>query len=156
AAANEALNKIAQRELRRLPGCRVIAFNWGPWDGGMVTGSLKPLFEREGLGLIPPEAGARLVVEEIERRHDAPVELVVLAEPVPASRVAGEPIQEVEADESSNGKLVQVLERKIDLDALPVIRSHVIDGHAVLPLALILEWLAEGALHRHPGLALIG
>src|ERR1700720_935012 len=43
-----------------------------------------------------------------------------------------------------------------DLDALPVIRSHVIDGHAVLPLALILEWLAEGALHRHPGLAVLG
>ena len=37
-----------------------------------------------------------------------------------------------------------------------MIRSHVIDGHAVLPLALILEWLAEGALHRHPGLVVRG
>ena len=45
-----------------------------------------------------------------------------------------------------------VFERRIDLGSLPVIRSHVIDGHAVLPMALILEWLAEGALHRHPGL----
>ena len=49
-----------------------------------------------------------------------------------------------------------VLERRIDLDVLPVIKSHVIDGHAVLPMALILEWLAEGALHRHPGLAVMG
>jgi polyketide synthase-like dehydratase family protein len=37
-----------------------------------------------------------------------------------------------------------------------VIRSHVIDGHAVLPLALSLEWLAEAALHRHPGMVVQG
>jgi hypothetical protein len=37
-----------------------------------------------------------------------------------------------------------------------VLRCHVIDGHAVLPLALILEWLAEGALHRHPGMVVRG
>ena len=59
AAANEALNKWAQRAARRLPECRVVALNWGPWDGGMVTASLKPLFEREGLGLIPLEAGGQ-------------------------------------------------------------------------------------------------
>src|SRR5208283_4575464 len=52
----------------------------------------------------------------------------------------------------SNGKMEPVFERRIDLGSLPVIRSHVIDGHAVLPMALMLEWLAEGALHRHPGL----
>ena len=49
-----------------------------------------------------------------------------------------------------------VFERKVDLRSLPVIRSHVIDGHAVLPMALILEWLAEGALHRHPGMVVRG
>ena len=50
----------------------------------MVTGSLKPLFEREGLGLIPLEAGARLVVEELETARTGPVEIVVLADPTPA------------------------------------------------------------------------
>ncbi|MBV8488041.1 MAG: SDR family NAD(P)-dependent oxidoreductase, partial [Planctomycetaceae bacterium] len=37
ATANEWLNKWAQRSAREHPRCRVVAFNWGPWDGGMVT-----------------------------------------------------------------------------------------------------------------------
>jgi NAD(P)-dependent dehydrogenase (short-subunit alcohol dehydrogenase family) len=54
AAANEWLNKWAQRSAKEHPRCRVVAFNWGPWDGGMVTAALKPMFQREGLGLIQP------------------------------------------------------------------------------------------------------
>src|SRR5262249_20930872 len=38
----------------------------------------------------------------------------------------------------------------------PVLRDHVIDGRGVLPLALTLEWLAQGALQRNPGLVLCG
>ena len=53
AAANEFLNKWAQRAAMEHTGCRTVAFNWGPWNGGMVSDSLKPIFEREGLGLIP-------------------------------------------------------------------------------------------------------
>ena len=160
AAANEWLNKWAQRMARRLSACRVVAFNWGPWDGGMVTGALKPMFEREGLGLIAPADGARLLVNEIHPSGNCPVEVVVLASPTHiASAVAAGPAPEGGSEgaasprsHQSNGKMEPVFERRIDLGSLPVIRSHVIDGHAVLPMALILEWLAEGALHRHPGL----
>ena len=168
AAANEWLNKWAQRMARRLAACRVVAFNWGPWDGGMVTGALKPLFEREGLGLIAPAEGARLLVDEIHPSGNRPVEVVVLASPAhpaSASAVATIPAPEGGGEGAgaasprshrSNGKMEPVFERRIDLGSLPVIRSHVIDGHAVLPMALILEWLAEGALHRHPGLVVAG
>ena len=55
----------------RLPQCRVVSFNWGPWAGGMVTDALKPIFEQEGLALIPLDAGARLVVEEARRGRAA-------------------------------------------------------------------------------------
>ena len=41
AAANEALNKWAQQQSVRLPHCRVVSYNWGPWAGGMVNDSLK-------------------------------------------------------------------------------------------------------------------
>ena len=34
---------------------------------------------------------------------------------------------------------------------MPVLRSHVIKGHPVLPTAIIIEWLAHGALHANPG-----
>jgi hypothetical protein len=37
-----------------------------------------------------------------------------------------------------------------------VLRSHIIDGRPVVPMALILEWLAHGALHRNPGLLFHG
>jgi hypothetical protein len=34
--------------------------------------------------------------------------------------------------------------------------SHVLGGKAVLPVALILEWLAHAAMHRNPGLEFLG
>jgi Polyketide synthase dehydratase len=39
---------------------------------------------------------------------------------------------------------------------MPVLRSHVIKAHAVLPVALAIEWLAHAALHANPGLAFHG
>ncbi len=164
AAANEWLNKWAQRSAKEHPQCRVVAFNWGPWDGGMVTAALKPMFQREGLGLIQPADGARLLVEEIQAGGDRPVEIVVLArpdapgkEPLAHGQGNGHAAVTGEArDTRESDTMEPVFERRIDLDSLPVLRCHVIDGHAVLPLALILEWLAEGALHRHPGMVVRG
>ena len=37
-----------------------------------------------------------------------------------------------------------------------MLRSHVIDGRAVVPASLVLEWLVQGALQRNPGLAFLG
>jgi hypothetical protein len=124
----------------------------------MVTPSLRALFEREGLGVIPLEDGASLLVEELGRAERGPVEIVVLAAQgeavaLPSTRpVAGAS----PAHSGANGKPETVLQRNVSLDALPVLRSHVIDGHAVLPMAIILEWLAEGAIHRHPGMVADG
>jgi hypothetical protein len=42
------------------------------------------------------------------------------------------------------------------LERAPVLRAHVIDGRAVLPLALTLEWLAHAAMHGHPGMVFHG
>ena len=45
----------------------------------MVTAALRPLFEAEGIALIPPAAGARYLVDEIQATAaGAPVEVVVL------------------------------------------------------------------------------
>ncbi len=69
AAANEVLNKIARREAVRRPDCRVVAVNWGPWDGGMVTPALKPLFASEGVGLIPLAEGHVISSTKSPRKH---------------------------------------------------------------------------------------
>ena len=67
AAANEVLNKTAQAEARRRTETRVVSFNWGPWDGGMVTPALRKVFESENIGLIPPQDGGEFLVRELQR-----------------------------------------------------------------------------------------
>ena len=88
AAANEVLNKIAQQQARKRPTCRVLSLNWGPWDGGMVTPQLRRLFEREGVGVIPLEAGANHLLRELATPTDGPVEIVITANPGPGRSAA--------------------------------------------------------------------
>jgi NAD(P)-dependent dehydrogenase (short-subunit alcohol dehydrogenase family) len=151
AMANEALNKLAQREARRRPGCRVVSVNWGPWDGGMVTPPLKKIFEREGVGLIAPAAGGDFLVRELGG-SPGDVEVTALAGELPAS---AEPPHAV-SPPPAPPPLPLAFERVIDLESCPVLRSHVLDGRPVMPLALTLEWLAHAALHHNPGLTFHG
>ncbi len=153
AAANEALNKIGQALATQLPETRVVSFNWGPWDGGMVDASLAAVFQREGIGLIPLEAGARVLVDAIESAPGEPVELVVIAGEPPQTAA---PAPGRSATVPSAGDAECIARRELSVASAPVLASHVIDGHAVLPMALILEWLAEAAVQRHPGLVLEG
>jgi acyl transferase domain-containing protein/acyl carrier protein len=152
AIANEVLNKLAQQQARRLPRCRVISVNWGPWDGGMVSPTLKKVFAQEGIGLIPLEAGANYLVEELRSPARDAVEVVVLASG--AATVRERPSQALPDGRGSDLPLafVRVLERA----AHPVLESHILDGRPVLPTVLILEWLAHGSLHQNPGLLFHG
>lgn len=72
AMANEVLNKTAQyyakQQNNKNPNsdkCRFISINWGPWEGGMVSASLKNAFLKRGIDLIPLKAGAESFVDEI-------------------------------------------------------------------------------------------
>jgi hypothetical protein len=47
-------------------------------------------------------------------------------------------------------------ERVLDVAGHPFLRSHVLDGRAVLPVAVAMEWLAHAATHANPGLCLQG
>jgi acyl transferase domain-containing protein len=153
AAANEVLNKYAQREAKARPNCKVVALNWGPWDGGMVTDALKPLFEAEGVGLIPLAEGARLVAEEFRSGRGGSVEVVVLG---PGTRSVPTVSERPATRVIETPALSPVFERAMDVASMPVLRAHVLDGRPVLPLALIIEWLAHGALQRNPGLTFCG
>jgi hypothetical protein len=53
-------------------------------------------------------------------------------------------------------RLATVFERVLTLEDAPILRSHVLAGRAVVPLALSAEWLAHAALHGHPGLVFMG
>ncbi|MBI4676669.1 MAG: SDR family NAD(P)-dependent oxidoreductase [Elusimicrobia bacterium] len=141
ALANEVLNKAAWSVSLRRPGCRVSSINWGPWSGGMVTPALRGVFEREGVGVLELEAGARHFVSDITAGPGAPVETVVCAPARAATPQRG---------------LSTAFTRDMDLALHPFLSSHVINGRPVLPLAVTLEWLAHGALHGNPGLAFHG
>ncbi|MFQ5654825.1 MAG: SDR family NAD(P)-dependent oxidoreductase, partial [Planctomycetota bacterium] len=179
AVANEILNKLAQREARRRPGTRVVSINWGPWAGGMVTAELAAIFEREGIGLIPTARGAEVLLEEIARDPHAPVEVVVLAggpsatgsDPEPGEPEALKSRGAVKASEAAAGTgivaqkhaaaepgaaLRPALEIELTLARFPFLASHVMDGRAVLPMAMMLEWFAHAALHENPGLVFHG
>ncbi len=157
AMANEALNKIAQQFSAHNPNCRVVAINWGPWDGGMVTASLKREFHRRGVALIPTDLGARHLVAEMCVTSQPQVEVIVggtgfsVVKEVPNAESI-----EVDVEKITGNNLSLTFQRDIDLGTHPVLRSHMIGGKPVVPLALMTEWFGHGALHENPGLQLQG
>ncbi len=152
AAANEVLNKAAQQQARLHPQCRVVAINWGPWEGGMVTPALQKMFEQEGVGAIPLRKGGDILVRELSA-PDRSVETVVIARVAePRSTLVSEMAPAMPAPPD----MTPALERVVSLQDHPILRSHVIDGRAVLPMALHVEWLAHAALHSNPGMVFQG
>ena len=151
AMANEVMNKIARIEAHRRPSCRVVSINWGPWNGGMVQSGLKKEFERNGVSLIEPVAGAAAMIQEMHRSHTvAPVEVVI-----------GDHLRAPDTMETRDSNPPEILEmdklcfkREIDINRYPILKSHVLGGVPVVPFALITEWLGHGALHDNPGLYL--
>jgi len=118
----------------------------------MVTSRLKELFAEEGVAVIPLRAGAAYALEEISLSIDGPVETVVLGEGTSLAGVAAVPRATPGAASASQ----QVFERVISLEACPILASHVFGGRAVIPLALIAEWLAHASMHDNIGLQFAG
>jgi malonyl CoA-acyl carrier protein transacylase len=160
ACANEVLNKMAQLEARRRPGCRVVSINWGPWEGGMVTPGLRKIFESEGVGLIPLLEGAIFLVQELSAGKS--VEVVALGKaktpgsgsgvvPLPPLATPARGMPGIGSGTVPSPDMTPTFERTVDPVTHPILKSHVLDGKAVLPMALHLEWLAHAALHGNPG-----
>ena len=157
AMANEVLNKIAQTEARSRTNCRVVSINWGPWAGGMVDASLAKEFERLGVDLIPLDAGSQAMLDEL-RETDRSVVEVIIGGAFPEATVP-KPQAESERKTKSSPRsddYTVVFQRTLDVENHPFLKSHVIGGNPVLPVAVIMEWLAQGALHNNPGLLLRG
>ena len=175
AMANEVLNKIAQKTALARPLCRVVSFNWGPWDGGMVSPELRREFARSGVSLIPMDAGAGSMVAEMAGKPGAPVEIVLGGGLAPAAP-AVEAVPEEDAREAAGAEAASegaceapaaaevpppaamdlLFKREVDIERFPVVESNLMDGRPVFPFALMTEWLGHGALHGNPGLYLHG
>ena len=139
AAANETLVAAGALAARRRGGsCAVLALDWGPWDGGMVTPALRAHFQALGAGLIPIGAGAEVFAAEALRA--APGFRELLVEAVPLAVAAGG----VRRD----------LEVVVTAASHPFLVDHAIDDVPVLPVVMALEWFARAARAARPGLEL--
>ncbi|MGK2944899.1 MAG: SDR family NAD(P)-dependent oxidoreductase, partial [Desulfuromonadales bacterium] len=149
AVANEILNKMAQEQAGMRSDCRVLSLNWGPWDGGMVTAALKKVFTEEGVAVIDLKAGADYLIEEMATPCGGPVELVILGGRETAA-------SESPSQAHENIYVSKAFDLEISIEQYPFLKSHVIDGKAVLPMAVIIEWMAHAAIHNNPGLRFHG
>jgi acyl transferase domain-containing protein/NAD(P)-dependent dehydrogenase (short-subunit alcohol dehydrogenase family) len=153
AMANEALNKLARREALTRPDSRVVAINWGPWDGGMVSAALKREFAQKGIQLIPVDAGAQSMCRELRQPAGGPTEIVIGHSLQSPSDTRAETVsQKPPRDQGSTLPLSLTFKREVDVDRFPILSSHKLNGVPVVPFALMTEWCGHGALHDNPGL----
>lgn len=144
AAANEVLNKVAHWMKHHHPHVHVLAIDWGPWDGGMVTPALRRQLERHHVPVIPVESGSRLLTDLLERPEASAsggnTPQVVVGTPIaPSLRPAPQ-----EA-------VTYRIARRLSLSANPFLADHVIGGRAVLPTVCAVAWMANVSEQLYPG-----
>ncbi len=138
AIANEILNKAAYEIQREYPACRVLALNWGPWDGGMVTPALKAMFAQRQIAVIPVEGGVEVLLTALAA--DCPGVQLVVGSPMRAAPAALD--AELRSQRSS---------RQLRLAANPFLCDHKIGAHAVLPATAAASWMITACQQLHPG-----
>ena len=145
AAANEVLNKFAHAFQRRYPACRTVVFDWGPWDGGMVTPFLRSLFESHGVRVMSAETGARVFVEVLGGERSSVQVLVHDGEPPRGRPEAGG------APAVRRAQPGLRVSRALGVEHNPFLQDHVIGGHPVLPAAFAGLWMANACQQANPG-----
>ncbi len=143
AGANGMLNSFAKAFKAAYPNCHVKAFNWGPWDSGMVTPALKQYFAQHHIRMINSEDGPNIFVNEFAKEHKDEVIVII-----------GDPLPKPSSDISSTLKTHKV-KRFISLSDNPFLYDHVILGNPVLPMVHAVSWLGELAAHFYPSYRLV-
>ncbi|PML08844.1 type I polyketide synthase [Vibrio lentus] len=144
--SNEILNKAALQLSARNSQAKVMSFNWGPWDGGMVNAALKRMFTERGVYVIPLQAGAELFSSQL--LNETGIQLLV------GTSMQGSDNKEA-AVKKLNAESVHLAKsplntsitvtRRLDPKALPFIQDHCIAGNPVLPTVCAIQWMREVA-----------
>ena len=141
AVANEILNKTAHIIQRTHQKCHVISLNWGPWDGGMVTPTLRSMFAERNIDVIPVDSGAQMLVDELEKRNSPAVQVLIGS----AFNALAQTV------EPSSPLVTHRVQRVLTLKANPFLQDHKIGGQAVLPTVCALAWMGNTAEQLYPG-----
>lgn len=142
--SNDILNKAALQFSARYPKAKVMSFNWGPWDGGMVSPALKKMFTERGVYVIPLLAGAELFSSQL--LSESNIQLLIGTsmqgsedKDVAAKKPNAESALVAKSPLSTNITVTRTLEPK----AMPFIEDHRIAGNPVLPTVCAIQWMRE-------------
>ncbi|MCI2961730.1 type I polyketide synthase [Shewanella sp. N2AIL] len=169
AMSNDILNKAALQLAQQLPNAKVMSFDWGPWDGGMVNPALKKMFMDRGVYVIPLKAGAELFASQLLSNTGA--QLLVGTDMQGSAphddtsnkvqETEGGNLKKPEADLTTDSSGPHVLpnavnpsavnisavklQRTLDPKAMIFIEDHCINGNPVLPTVCAIQWMREAA-----------
>jgi len=138
AAANEILNKFAHQFKQQFPTCHVIAFNWGPWDGGMVTPELRRIFKQRNIEIIPVPVGAGIMAEGLD----------AACRETPQVVIGSSMTQPGKQDEQLKSWRIS---SRLRLQDNPFLADHTIGQDPVLPLIAAVSWMVDSCAGLYPG-----
>ena len=142
--ANDILNKTAYRFKALNPTAQVLSFNWGPWDGGMVTPELKRMFNERGVYIIPLDAGAKLLVSELAAQNNRCAQILV-----------GNDLSKDQAGVDVKKPQVSRLNVSVSKTLLatnnPFLADHTIGGHQVFPTVCAIAWMRDASEKAYQG-----
>ena len=151
AIANDILNKSAYRFKALNPSAQVLSFNWGPWDGGMVTPELKRMFNDRGVYIIPLDAGAQLLVSELAADTNRCPQILV------GNDMGGESDEAVSVEEVAVKKPeVSRLSKQLLAANNAFFNDHQIGDNAVFPTVCAIAWMVEAAESTYVGYQYLG
>ncbi|MCJ8272285.1 MAG: aldehyde dehydrogenase family protein, partial [Psychrosphaera sp.] len=123
------------------PKAQVLSFNWGPWDGGMVTPELKRMFTERGVYIIPLDAGAQLMLNELAANDNRSPQILV-----------GNDLSKDQKEAASVKKpQVSRLTKSIEATNNTFLTDHVIGGDSVLPTVCAIQWMSNAAQTVYSG-----
>ncbi|WP_189062367.1 phosphopantetheine-binding protein, partial [Shewanella hanedai] len=165
AMSNDILNKAALQFTARNPQAKVMSFNWGPWDGGMVNPALKKMFTDRGVYVIPLKAGAELFATQLLSETGVQLLIGTSMQGGDSSKAdastGNASVKKLNAGEVQAALIPQslatkrplsavtltplTLTRSLNPNALVFIQDHRIGGNPVLPTVCAIQWMREAA-----------